>query len=272
MRTAIAVVLLSFAAGTELPAQQSPRASAWEVTLGGGAVVTPSYPGAEEHQVFPFPMTQVTYRNRVFLGQSTTGNGLGLGAYAVRTSAIAVAAEVGFLQNRPASRADALAGMENRDFVATASGSVTYTLGGLEGGLSVTQGMNDGAGLLGSARLSFTQGLGSRIIATAGVGATFANARQMRWDFGVTRAEASRRQALIAAGDDRLEADEGNAYEPTGGLRHLGASLSLVYLVSSHWALLGFGGVDRLSDEAAASPLVRRREQLTGGIGLGYRF
>jgi outer membrane scaffolding protein for murein synthesis (MipA/OmpV family) len=132
--------------------------------------------------------------------------------------------------------------------------------------------MNDGAGLLGSARLAFTQALGSRVIATAGVGATFANARQMRWDFGVTQAEASRRQALIAAGDDRLRADEGSAYEPKGGLRNLGASLSLVFLVSRHWALVGFGGADRLSDEAAASPLVRRREQYSGGLGLSYRF
>jgi outer membrane scaffolding protein for murein synthesis (MipA/OmpV family) len=45
-----------------------------------------------------------------------------------------------------------------------------------------------------------------------------------------------------------------------------------MYILSPRWALLGFGGVDRLSDEAAASPLVRRREQVTGGIGLGYRF
>lgn len=272
MRSAIATLLVVLAAGTELTAQQPSSTSPWELTLGAGAIVTPAYPGADEHQAFPFPMTQVTYRNRVFLGPSTTGNGFGLGAYAIRSSRVGVAAELGFLQNRPASRADALAGMEDRDFVATASASLSYALAGLEAGLSVTQGMNDGAGLLGSARLAVTRPLGSRVIATAGVGATFANARQMKWDFGVTQAESSRRQALIAAGDDRLESDEGNAYSPTGGLRNLGASLSLVFLVSRRWTLLGFGGVDRLSDEAARSPLVRRREQVSGGLGLGYRF
>jgi outer membrane scaffolding protein for murein synthesis (MipA/OmpV family) len=36
--------------------------------------------------------------------------------------------------------------------------------------------------------------------------------------------------------------------------------------------VLGFGGLDWLGDQAAASPLVRRREQVSGGIGLGYRF
>lgn len=272
MRTLFTAVLISLSTGSSLAAQQATKTPAWDVTLGGGAVVTPSYAGSESHQVFPFPMTQVTYRNRVYLGQSTTGNGPGLGVVVVRTAGLAFSTEVGFLQNRPASRADALAGMENRSFVATASGSLGYTIGGFEAGVSATQGLNDGAGLQASARLGYSQAIGSRISATFGVGVTFANARQMRWDFGVTEKEAGRRQALIDAGDDRLESDEGRAFRPDGGLRHLGASLSLVCAVTSHWALLGFAGVDRLSRETAQSPLVRRREQLSGGLGLGYRF
>jgi outer membrane scaffolding protein for murein synthesis (MipA/OmpV family) len=35
---------------------------------------------------------------------------------------------------------------------------------------------------------------------------------------------------------------------------------------------MGFAGVERLSNEAAASPLVRRREQFAGGLGLGFRL
>jgi outer membrane protein len=272
MRITFATLLVALVASPELAAQEAPPTSMWSVSIGGGAIVLPKYPGSDEHRVFPFPMTQVSYRNRVFLGPSTTGTGFGLGAYAIRTPRVGLAAEVGFLDSRPASRADALTEMDDRDVVATASVSLSYTLRSFEGVLSVTQGVNDNAGLLAGARVSFTQPVGGWIIATAGIGATFANARQMRWDFGVTSAEASRRRALIAAGDDRLEANEGNPYEPDGGLRHLSASLSLVYILSPHWALLGFGGVDRLSDEAAASPLVRRREQLAGGIGLGYRF
>jgi outer membrane scaffolding protein for murein synthesis (MipA/OmpV family) len=95
----------------------------------------------------------------------------------------------------------------------------------------------------------------------------------MRREFGVTELEATRRQALIAAGDDRLDPDDGLSYRPDGGLRHVGASLSIMYPMSQRWSLIGFGGVDRLSNEAAAdSPLVRRREQFTAGLGLGYRL
>lgn len=272
MRIRFAALLVGLMAFSELAAQEARPNSAWNVMIGGGAIFFPQYPGSDEHRVFPFPMTQVSWRNRVFLGPSTTGMGLGLGAYVIRTPRLGLAAEVGFLENRPASRADALAGMDDRDLVATGSVSLSYTVGAFEASLSTTQGMNDNAGLLGAARLSFTQPVGERLIVTAGVGATFANARQMRWDFGVSRAEATRRQALIAAGDDRLEPNDGRAYEPDAGLRHLSSSLSLAYMLSPRWAVLGFGGVDRLSAEAAASPLVRRRDQVTGGVGLGYRF
>jgi outer membrane scaffolding protein for murein synthesis (MipA/OmpV family) len=126
-------------------------------------------------------MTQVSYRNRIFLGPSTTGTGVGLGAYAIRTPRVGLVAEVGFLDSRPASRADALAGTDDRDVVATTSMSLSYALSAFEAVLSVTQGINDNAGLLAGARVSFTQPIGGRIIATAGLGAMFANARQMRW-------------------------------------------------------------------------------------------
>lgn len=272
MRHGWIAVLFPLITPAALAAQEAPPTSAWNVMVGGGALVLPRYPGSDEQRVFPFPMTQVTYRNRAYLGPSPTGTGVGLGAWVVRTARVGLAAEVGFLDGRPASRADALTGMEDRDVVATTSLSLGYSVKAFEAGLSVTQGLNDGAGLLAGARVAFNRPLGRRLIATAGLGAAFANTRQMRRDFAVSPEEANRRQALIDGGDTRLRADEGAAYSPDGGLRHVGASLSLMYLVSPRWALMGFGGVDRLGGEAAASPLVRRRAQVTGGIGLGYRL
>lgn len=37
-------------------------------------------------------------------------------------------------------------------------------------------------------------------------------------------------------------------------------------------SVVGIGGVGRLSDQASASPLIRRREQYVGGLGLSYGF
>lgn len=156
--------------------------------------------------------------------------------------------------------------------MATVGASLGYRVGPAEARVGVSQGLNDDAGFLGTARLALTRLFGRRLVATAGVSATFADGRQMRREFGVTELEADRRQALIASGDDRLDFDDGAAYRPDGGLRHVGVSLSLMYAVSQRWSVVGFGGVDRLSDEAADSPLVRRREQFMGGVGLGYRL
>ena len=262
----VLVVVLS----SELVAQGPPPSAGPAVTVGAAAVIVPEYPGSDQYRVLPFPMAQVAVGSHSsYLAPSTTGLGAALGAYALRTPRLSLAGEVGVQDSRPASRTDALAGTDDRDRVATVGASLGYRAGPAEARVGVSRGLNDGGGFLGAARFALTRPFG-RLIATAGVGATFADGRQMRREFGVTELEASRRQGLIAAGDDRLEPDDGPAYRPDGGLRHVGASLSLMYPVSQRWSLIGFGGVDRLSDEAADSPLVRRREQFMGGLGLGF--
>jgi outer membrane scaffolding protein for murein synthesis (MipA/OmpV family) len=105
-------------------------------------------------------------------------------------------------------------------------------------------------------------------IAAAALSATIADARQMRRDFGVTSAEAARRQALIAAGDPRLGPEDAIEYNPSGGLHHGDGSVTLVYLASPRWALLTFGELAVLGDAALDSPLVRERTTLAGGFGM----
>jgi outer membrane protein len=251
--------------------QEAGPIARWNVTLGVAALLVPSYPGSDEFRVLPIPLAQVTFRERLFLGPSTTGPGGAAGGYLIRSSRVGLMAEASVQDKRPASRADALAGMDDRDVVATVGTTVTYRVGSLEGALGVTRGLNDGAGFLGTGRVRLSQICG-RLMIRAGAGATLADVRQMRREFGVTDGEARRRQSLIDAGDDRIEADEGRAYRPSGGLRHLGASLMLGYLLSDRWSLLGFGGVDRLGGEAVGSPLMRRREQFSMGVGLSRQL
>ena len=248
-----------------------PPAPDWNVNVGAMVFVYPSYPGSDDYRVIPFPLASVSYRDRVYLGPSSTGIGFALGAYPLQTSHVRVAVELGGQDSRPADRADALAGKEDRDLVATAGASVSYRSGGFEGILAVSQGLNDEAGLIQTTRLVYSRMLGKFMLSAAG-GMALADGKQMRREFGISDAEAADRQALIAAGDARLDPEDGQAYRPDGGLRHLGVGLSLIYPVSLRWSLIGLGGLEWLGDEAAASPLVRRREQLAGGVGVGYRF
>jgi outer membrane scaffolding protein for murein synthesis (MipA/OmpV family) len=272
MRVIWNVIVICFWTVVGLEAQNPPAAPAWEITVGGGAIALPSYAGSNEHRVFPFPLAKVAYRDRVYVGPSSGGNGMGIGAYALRGRQFRLAGEVGFTPDRPADRGEGLAGMEDRSFVANASLGATYSLGPIQGALTATEGLNDGAGLLLGGQLTFTLPVNRRTIVVTGFGVTLADRKQMRRDFGVTEAEAARRQALIDAGDDRLDADAGTAYAPEGGLHHTGVSLTLIRFLSQHWAVIGIGGIDRLSGEAARSSLVQDRQQYTGGLAVGYRF
>jgi hypothetical protein len=116
--------------------------------------------------------------------------------------------------------------MDDRDRVATVGGTLSYRAGPLQGSAGVTRGLNDRAGTLGTARIAVAIPF-RRLIAIAGTSATYADAKQMRRDFGVSEIEASRRQTLIDGGDDRLEGNDGFAYRPDGGLRQIGGSLTL---------------------------------------------
>jgi MipA family protein len=273
-------LLLAFTVPVRLIAQEGAGSGAqdsqagppdWNVSVGGMVFTYPSYPGSDEYRVVPFPLVDARFRDRVYLGPSSTGIGFALGAYPIQSSQWRLAVEVGGQDSRPASRADALAGMEDRDAVATAGVSMSYRTGPFEGIIAVSQGLNDGAGLIQTTRVVYYRPVG-KVILGAAAGAALVNGKQMRREFGITDAEAARRQALVDAGDGRLEPDDGRAYNPAGGLRHLGAGVSLIYPVSSRWSLVGLAGIEWLADEAARSPLVRRREQFAGGVGLGYRF
>jgi outer membrane scaffolding protein for murein synthesis (MipA/OmpV family) len=182
MRSTV-IGVLALALCGELEAQGRPPSSGPAVTVGAVAVILPEYPGSDQYRVLPFPTAQVALGSHSsYLAPSTTGLGIALGAYALRTSRLSLAGEVGVQDSRPASRTDALAGTDDRDRVATVGASLGYRAGPAEARVGVSQGLNAGGGFLGSARFALTRPLG-RLIATAGVGATFADSRQMRRDF-----------------------------------------------------------------------------------------
>jgi hypothetical protein len=153
--------VLAIALSDELAAQQRPASSPPAATIGAAAVIVPEYPGSEEYRVLPFPMAQVAIgSHNSYLAPSTTGLAIALGAYALRTPRLSLAGELGVMDNRPASRADALAGTEDRDRVATVGASLGYRAGPADARVGVSRGLNDAAGFLGTARLAFTRPFG----------------------------------------------------------------------------------------------------------------
>ena len=63
------------------------------------------------------------------------------------------------------------------------------------------------------------------------------------------------------------------AYDPGGGIQSFGATASLEAQLGPRWGIATYAKYDRLTGDAADSPLVRRlgsRDQFSGGLALTY--
>ena len=249
-------------------APREPAAPTFRLTLGAGVFAAPKYLGSDETRVFPFPIVALDYKNRVFLGPSPNSVGAGIGVNLIRSRRVTLSVGLGGSEPRPEDRADALAGMDDRRLGFAAVTGLNYQLGPLSAGVAFSAGLRDNAGLTGMGNLGVTLPVTPRMFFNLGGNITLANRDAMFFDFGITPAEAQRRTDLIAGGDSRLRPGDGVAYSPDGGVRDMGATSTLTYMLSPRWSLFGYGGVTRLSDEAARSSLVRRRTAWATGAGI----
>lgn len=102
--------------------------------------------------------------------------------------------------------------------------------------------------------------LSEQVFVGAGVAARFASGAHNRFYFGVSEAGSA------ASGLP--------AFRPGSGLATVTAWPAVVWRVTDRWAVGAGGAWTRLSDEVAASPIVRRgsRDNLVAGIGVAYTW
>ena len=100
--------------------------------------------------------------------------------------------------------------------------------------------------------------LSDRLALRFGLGATWANRDYMQTYFGVTAAQA---QATSFA-----------VYTPKAGCRKVDASVGAEYAMAPRWKLQGNVGFSRLGGDAAASPLVGRRNGASAALAVAYVF
>jgi MipA family protein len=100
--------------------------------------------------------------------------------------------------------------------------------------------------------------LSDRIGLRFALGATWADRDYMQAYFGVTAAQA--------------QATSFSVYTPKSGLRKFDASVGAEYAIASSWKLQANVGVTALSDDAAASPLVGRRNGASAALAVAYEF
>jgi outer membrane protein len=65
------------------------------------------------------------------------------------------------------------------------------------------------------------------------------------------------------------------AYDAGGGIQAYGAAASFLTQITPRWGIYSYAKYDRLTGDAAHSPIVRQlgsRDQFSGGVGLSYTF
>jgi len=90
------------------------------------------------------------------------------------------------------------------------------------------------------------------------LGATWASRDTMQTYFGVTAAQA--------------QATSFSVYTPKSGCRKVDASVGAEYAIAPSWRLQANVGFSRLGDDAAASPLVGRRNGASTALAVAYVF
>ena len=222
-------------------------------SLGLGVAYTPEYEGASDHRWRGLPILNVR-RGRFFIGTTQ-----GLGVDLSQSANVEFGPRVTYRGGRDEDDADRLRGLGDIDgglelgaFVRVKLGD-WFVRGDLRTGVGDTP---DGlvADFGGGRSLRF--GKSDSLILDASVG--WADGEYNDTYFGVTRAQS------IASGLPQ--------YEAGAGIKRYGVGATWTHSFDGGWySNLGVR-VNRLTGDAADSPIVERESQVSGFAGIGYRF
>jgi outer membrane scaffolding protein for murein synthesis (MipA/OmpV family) len=267
---------LAFCALLALPAQalaQDPGAMAepadgWTVTLGGAVIASPAWQGADQTAVSVFPDVRANFGDTIF---ASIPEGLGWNAINQDGWKAGPIAKIRFGRDeedggspfRVSGDSDDLLGLGDVDAAVEVGGFVEKRLGQDDQWrvrAEVRRGFGGHEGLLGDLSLSYQSRLGPARL-SVGPRLALASEDYMQTYFGIDAAQ-SLRSGLPT-------------YSASGGLLSYGVGAVAVTPINRRAAVTLFAGYDRLADDAADSPLVQLRgdrDQVTIGIGFGYRF
>jgi outer membrane scaffolding protein for murein synthesis (MipA/OmpV family) len=237
--------------------QGSAPTGKWDVTLGAGIASVPDYPGASKRKARFTPLFAIDYDTLVFIGA------YGLGVNAIRVDGFRAGPVLGYEGGRRESSDILLTGLGDIQPSLTAGAFTAWrVIPGAPFELSgtVRQAItHTGNGLNGLLRFDYTgHPAPGKWDLIAGPHLEFANRQYEQTWFGVTPLQSENSGLPI--------------YSPGGGLKAAGVHASLTYISSSHFLFRLFGDANRLTGDAADSPIVVRRTQLLIGIGGAYHF
>lgn len=250
-RTA-ALFVLGATWATIAPAQEQPRRT--RVALGPQFV--PRYPGDKGVVVRPFLDISRARGDEPFRFEAADESG----SIAVfRDERLAVGPVLNFEGSR---RTRDVPGLRQISFTVEPGAFVQYQVAApVRARLEVRQGVNGHKGLIGTASLDYVARDRDEWLFAIGPRVTYSNGKYQRAYFGVP-VESVASSGLAP-------------FRPSGGIQAVGVNAGYLTQLTSRWGIYGYAKYDRLVDNAADSPVVRRygsRDQISGGLSLTYTF
>ena len=219
--------------------------------VGLGAANLPRYKGADERETKPVPLINVQ-QGRFF---ARTDAGIGLNVY--QNAHVTVGASVNWMkgykeEDAPAGIGEVKDALGGRVFVSTHLAGAIVTV-------SATQALSaKERGLQFDTRVSYPWRATDRLTVVHSVAVSAGNAKYMNTYFGVDSARS------VQSGLPQ--------YQAKAGVKEATVGTMASYRMTDRWAITGGVVAGQLLGDAAKSPIVRRKSNATGIVGVSYVF
>jgi outer membrane protein len=233
---------------------EQPATGNWNLTLGAGLGVRPTYPGASAYRVQPIPLGSITYRDLLFLSP------LGLGMNAINWNGFRAGPVIGFQGGRNQSDNPRLNRLGDIQPSATFGIFAAYRFSSFEVSGTARQAINHKSnGLTGLVHMDYRATMIPHTLDfIAGPELEFADSQFNRTWFGVTPVQSAQSGLPV--------------FTPGACVKDVGLHAILTYHYSEHILLRTFANVKELTGDIASSPIVQRKTQTLVGTGVAYHF
>ncbi|MEJ1160880.1 MipA/OmpV family protein [Prosthecomicrobium sp. N25] len=245
----IAALLAALLPGAAAAQTAAPAWSGAVVTLGGGPKLQPEWEGSKNYLIAPFPIVSLRFSVNPFTGEPTSDLGFG------------VAPAFRYLDSRSGGVDKRLRGTERVDAALEVGAVVDYTLPYARAFVELRQGFGGHDGIVGDLGVEGILRPAPGVKVSVGPRLSFADDDYMDTYFSVSPKVAGRTNF--------------SRYEADAGIKSYGAGARIDWDFNPHWLVRLDGTWNRLTGDAAKSPIVRRagdRDQFTLGLGAAYRF
>lgn len=239
------------------------------VTLGAAAIIKPKYEGSNEHEVIPIPIIIPKFTENPNDDSAVTAvrkrvKFRGLDDIRIRvlgSERFQIGAVTGYITKRDQDDGDLLKGLGDIDGGLVLGAYSAFTFGAFTFDAAVMEKVTgDDAGPEFRLGIETSRQITERVRLGIRVGTTIASEDYMQTYFGVTAAQSGRSRAGLPV------------YTPDGGVKDVFVAVGSTVDLNDRWLLKAGARYGRLLGDAADSPVIETKDQVSGTIGLGYRF